>query len=71
MRGLRCILSEMPKRFSDAYVAISEASELLWKSDHHVTPDSHPRPLNRTVASTHSGLLHHRLLQQREHLSCL
>jgi len=44
MRGLRCILSEMPKRFSDAYVAISEASELLWKSDHAATPAA-PSPV--------------------------
>ena len=64
-------LVEDAKRFSDAYTAISEASGLLWKSNHHVTPDGHPRPLNHTMASNHSGLLCHRLLQQRECLSCL
>ena len=71
MRRLRCILAKTPKRFSNAYAASSEASGLLWKSDYHVTPDGHPCPLNHTVVSTHSGLRCHRLLQQRECLSCL
>ena len=61
----------MLKRFFDAYVVTSEASELLWKSDHHVILDGDPYPLNHTVASTHSGLLCHHLLQQWEWLSCL